>query len=208
MVGVKKLAWGSLGDHCPYYKKDEEFKWARRNERHEKLKSAVVVEMTAKYGPELRCVEECTLRGESIGRVDLICWNKGEVFLIEVKSSPVWRASSHDSAQLQIYAKIMLMNDSVIECEDDVKTVIDEVRSGKRQLRLLLAYRGDRPEEPKIIDLHYDIGSLDIEELLSTYEGIMRSIKNSYVVGPWCFTCANETCPVASAIRGVRGGAS
>ena len=204
MVGVKKLSWRALGDYCPHYRRDEAAKWARRDERHERLKRATIDRLKREHDPGTECVEECYLSkdGEE-GRLDILCWDRDNAYVVEVKSSPAWRASAHDAAQLLVYASLLKSQDTEFGCDDAAKAVIEEVRAGRRPLRPVLAYRGSSLDDPFIIYLEGSyLGWLDLEELKALYHGVMASARDSYVLGPWCFTCANEDCPISSALRG------
>jgi len=205
MVGIKQIAWSMLGDSCPYYTKDDERKWKMRNKRHERVKNEVVRLLEMLVKAKLSCIEECGLSkqtkyGVIRGKIDLLCWEDHEVFVVEVKSSDISRASSHDSLQLRLYVSLLMDKNASFECDDN-KDIIREIRMKNKRLRGFLAYSNHRLRDVVLVELDQSYLS-EAKRITDKINLIFsQSESKAYVIGNWCYTCSNKQCPVYSALH-------
>lgn len=212
-IGVKKMSWLLSRARCPYYKKEKEEKWIPRNERHEAILSSAIKKIKSLFGSDVKCIKEC---GISIkidtkviqGRIDAICWNKDNVIIMEAKSYPIVRGSSQDILQLILYKQIITDDPDTIECSDplvyELKSLLKKIVNTKgnyrtdANIKLYLVYRENNLQQKGniiILDLsEYSFKDSNIESIMSAYSYSNQGDRK-YLIGVWCFTCSNSSCP-------------
>lgn len=205
MTGIKKISWLIQGDYCPNYRKDKEDdkRWTAWNQRHEEMKKAVLRKLTSIYGRKIKCEEECLLENGNVrGKIDLLCWTNDELVLVEVKSYRLNRAASRDALQLLMYGAYLKDRETSVDCNKGIPKIIDRMRNGLVKMGLLLAYK-DNSDNPVLVTIDNDyLDRLDVDEFNSLYSGASPSASNDlYVIGPWCYTCSNNSCPIRISIK-------
>lgn len=206
MTGIKKISWLMQGDYCPNYRKDkdDDKNWTAWNQRHEEMKKAVLRKLTSVYGHKIECEEECLLEnGDVRGKIDLLCWTSNELVLVEVKSYRLNRAASHDVLQLLMYAAYLKVRETSVDCNERVLDIIDKMRNGLVKMSLFLAYKGNNSGSPVLVTIENDyLERLNVDEFNNLYRGVSSSTSNDmYVIGPWCYTCSNNSCPIRISIK-------
>jgi len=165
MVGMKGVAARLSGAWCPSFSPSS----VPPSQRHDEFAEEVRQRLKERAGLECRREEQTKMHSLS-GRIDLVCGDGSQEYIIEVKSYPLSRATLSDYAQLWLY------------CSSRSSTT--------PSLRCLLAYRGTTSQDGDIVFVE-----IPPEKLQNEHEA-KATLTQKKKPGLECFKCVHaESCP-------------